>query len=341
MPAKSIGVGVVGCGRIGRVHAGLLARRVEGATVVGVFDPRAPSAAELASELGVPAAGSVEALIARDDLDAIAVCSSTDTHVDVIVAAAQAGKAILCEKPISLDLAQVDRALSQVERAGVPLQIGFNRRFDPGHQSVRDAVASGVVGDVHILRISSRDPVPPPLAYVEVSGGIFLDMTIHDFDMARYVTGSDVVEVYACGALRIEPSFAGAGDLDTVAVTLTHESGAFTLIDNSRRAVYGFDQRVEAFGSAGVAFSDNLPAHGGSVREPQGVRGAPLPAVFLERYLESYEREWEAFVRFVRDGGPSPVGGADARAALVIGLAAWRSARERRPIAVAEVAAGP
>jgi myo-inositol 2-dehydrogenase/D-chiro-inositol 1-dehydrogenase len=337
MSAEPLGVGVVGCGRIGRVHAGLLAGRVAGAALVGVFDSHAPSAAELAADLGVPAADSVEALLARGDLDAVAVCSSTDTHVDVIVAAADAGKAIFCEKPISLDLAEVDRALSAVEQAAVPLQIGFNRRFDPGHQSVRDAVAAGDVGDVHIVRISSRDPVPPPLSYVELSGGIFLDMTIHDFDMARYVTGSDVLEVYARGAIRIEPSYARAGDLDTVVVTLAHANGALALIDNSRRAAYGFDQRVEAFGSAGVAASDNLPAHGGTLRQISGARGAPFPSVFLERYLTSYAREWGAFVRYVGEGGPSPVEGSDGRASLVIGLAAWRSSHEGRPVPVAEI----
>jgi myo-inositol 2-dehydrogenase/D-chiro-inositol 1-dehydrogenase len=340
MPAEAVRVGVVGCGRIGRVHAELVAQRVPGATLVGVFDSHGPSAVAVASALGVPAAESVEALVARDDVDAVAVCSNTDTHVDVVVAAAQAGKAIFCEKPISIELAEVDRALAAVELARVPLQIGFNRRFDPGHRSVRDAVAAGSVGDVHIVRISSRDPVPPPLSYIEGSGGIFLDMTIHDFDMARYVTGSDVVEVYACGAIRIDPSYAEAGDLDTVVVTLTHDNGAYTVIDNSRRAVYGFDQRVEVFGSAGVVASDNLPAYGGIRREAAGSYAPPLPTVFLDRYHDSYAREWEAFVEYVREGGPSPVDGAAGRAPLVIGLAAWRSTHEGRPVSIAEIGAG-
>jgi myo-inositol 2-dehydrogenase/D-chiro-inositol 1-dehydrogenase len=215
--------------------------------------------------------------------------------------------------------------------------VGFNRRFDPGHASVREAVAAGAVGDVHLVRISSRDPEPPPLAYVRVSGGIFLDMTIHDFDMARFVTGSEVEEVYARGEVRIDPAFADAGDVDTAVVTLRHTDGTLTLIDNSRRAVYGFDQRVEAFGSRGVASSENPGAHAGVVRTAAGGEVARLPTFFLERYVPSYLGEWRAFVAAVRHGGPSPVGGAAGRAPLAIGLAAWRSLRERRPVRIDEI----
>jgi myo-inositol 2-dehydrogenase/D-chiro-inositol 1-dehydrogenase len=288
------------------------------------------------ARLGVPVARSVEELLA-DDVDAVAICTSTDTHADLVVAAAGAGKAIFCEKPVSLDLEEVDRALDAVEAAGVPFQIGFNRRFDPGHQSVRDAVASGAVGEPHLVRISSRDPAPPPLAYVRVSGGIFLDMTIHDFDMARYVTGSEVVEVFARGAVRIDPAFAEAGDVDTALVTLVHENGCLTAIDNSRQAVYGFDQRVEVFGSAGMAASENPLAHAGVVRTADGGRAATLPYFYLERYTPSYVREWEAFATCVMAGISPPVTAADARAPLVIGLAAWRSVREQRPVRVADV----
>jgi myo-inositol 2-dehydrogenase/D-chiro-inositol 1-dehydrogenase len=270
----------------------------------------------------------------------VAICSSTDTHADLLVAAAAAGKAIFCEKPVSLDLAEVDRALAAVEESGVPFQIGFNRRFDPAHQSVADAVRTGTLGDVHLVRITSRDPAPPPLSYIKVSGGIFLDMTIHDFDMARYVTGSDVVEVFARGAVRVDPAIGEAGDVDTAVITLVHANGCLTTIDNSRRAVYGFDQRVEAFGADGMALSDNPRAHTGTVATAEGTRGATLPYFFLERYIPSYLREWEAFVGAVRDGAPTPAGVADARAPLVIGLAAWRSLREGRPVAVEEVETG-
>jgi len=332
-------IGVMGVGRIGRMHAELLTRRVAGAAVAAVYDPDGESARTVGDELGIPVAGSIEEVLAAGDVDAVAICSSTATHAELIVAAAEAGKAIFCEKPVSLDLADVDRALAVVEAAGVPFQIGFNRRFDPGHQSVRDAVAAGTIGEPHLVRISSRDPAPPPIEYVRTSGGLFLDMTIHDFDMARYVTGSEVVEVYARGACRIEPAFGEVGDVDTAMIMLTHENGCLTAIDNSRQAVYGFDQRVEAFGSGGLAASENPPAHCGVVRTAEGSRRPTLPYFYLERYIPSYVRQWQAFVAAVAAGVTPPVTTADARAPLVIGLAAWRSVREQRPVAVAEVRA--
>jgi myo-inositol 2-dehydrogenase/D-chiro-inositol 1-dehydrogenase len=327
-------VGVIGVGRIGRLHAELLSRQITGAEVTAVFDVFGDAATTMARELGVVRASSAEELISAADVDAVAICSSTDTHADLLVAAAAAGKAIFCEKPVSLDLSEVDRALSAVASAGVPFQIGFNRRFDPGHASVAEAVRAGRIGEPHLARISSRDPAPPPLEYVKRSGGLFLDMTIHDFDMARFVTGSEVVEVFARGAVRIDPAVGEAGDIDTALVTLVHENGCLTSIDNSRQAKYGYDQRVEVFGSEGMATSENPPAHAGSVRTAEGLSGPPLPYFFLDRYVPSYVREWEAFIASVRDGTPSAVGVTDARAPLVIGLAAWQSVREGRPVAV-------
>jgi myo-inositol 2-dehydrogenase / D-chiro-inositol 1-dehydrogenase len=332
-----IRVAVLGTGRIGSLHAELVARQVAGLTLAAVHDANRDAVEAVASELGVPVAPSVDELLGSSDVDAVAICTSTDTHVDLIVAAAKAGKAIFCEKPVALTLADVDRALAAVEDAGVLFQIGFNRRFDPAHRAVRDAVASGTIGELHVLRITSRDPEPPPLAYLRSSGGIFLDMTIHDFDMARFVSGSEVEEVYARGAAQILPAISDTGDLDTAVVTLAHENGTLTVIDNSRQAVYGYDQRVEAFGSAGVAVSDNPLEHAMVVRTAEGGMSARLPHFFLERYVPSYLGEWQAFGDAVRFGGPSPVGGSDARAPLAIGLAAWRSVRERRPVQVAEM----
>jgi myo-inositol 2-dehydrogenase / D-chiro-inositol 1-dehydrogenase len=336
-PSGPVRVGVLGTGRIGRLHAELLAEQVPGAALVAVYDVVEELARPIAERFDARVAASAGELLAAGDVDAVAICTTTDTHVDAIVAAAAAGKAILCEKPISLDLADVDRALAAVDESGVLFQVGFNRRFDPAHQSVHDAVASGAIGDVHLVRISSRDPAPPPVEYARHSGGIFLDMTIHDFDMARYVTGSEVVEVFARGAVRIVPELSELGDVDTAAVVLVHESGAIAAIDNSRQAVYGFDQRVEAFGSGGMAASENPFAHTGVVRTKDGTRAATLPYFFLERYVPSYVREWEAFVRAFREGLPSPVGGPDGRAPLAIGLAALRSQRENRPVRVDEV----
>lgn len=331
-------IGILGTGRIGAMHADLLAGRVEGAAVAMVYDASAQRAREVAAGLHEARVATDPAeLLGAPDLDAVAICSSTDTHADLVVAAAQAGKAIFCEKPISLELADIDRALAAVERAGVLLQVGFNRRFDPSHRAVRDAVAAGEVGAPELVRISSRDPTPPPLEYVRVSGGIFLDMTIHDFDMARFVTCSDVLEVFARGAVRVDPAIGEAGDLDTVVVTLTHENGALTVIDNSRRSSYGYDQRVEVFGSEGVVASENPLAHTAVLRNAAGSRAAALPHFFLERYAASYLAELQAFVEAVRSGGPSPVGGADGRAPIAIGLAAWRSVREGRAVRVAEI----
>jgi myo-inositol 2-dehydrogenase/D-chiro-inositol 1-dehydrogenase len=330
-------IGVIGVGRIGRMHAELLARRVPGTAVSAIYDAHADTARTIGAQLGIPVAASVEELLASADVDAVAICTTTDTHADLIVDAARAGKAIFCEKPVSLDLETVDRALAAVEEAGVPFQIGFNRRFDPAHASVREAVASGRIGEPQLARITSRDPAPPPMAYVRHSGGIFLDMTIHDFDMARFLTGSEVVEVFARGAVRVDPAFADEGDVDTAMVTLVHENGCLTSIDNSRRAVYGYDQRVEVFGSEGMAASENPLGHSGVLRTAEGTRESTLPYFYLERYTPSYLREWEAFAAALSAGAAPLVGPADARAPLVIGLAAWRSVRENRPVRIAEV----
>ncbi len=331
----SVRVGVIGTGRIGRLHAQLLAGEVSGLRLAAVSDVRADAAAACAARLGTQAV-TLDELLGRDDVDAVAICSSTDTHAELSVRAAKAGKAVFCEKPLSLDLAEVDQVLAAA--AGVPFMVGFNRRFDPAHQAVRDAAAEGRLGDLHIVRITSRDPAPPPPEYVRISGGIFLDMTIHDFDMARYVTGQEVVEVYARGEVRVDPRIGAEGDLDTAVVVLTHEDRTLTVIDNSREAVYGFDQRVEAFGSAGMAVSENPRAHTAVILGRGRASAQPLPWFFLDRYLPSYRREWDAFARYVRSGGPSPVPGSAARASVAIGLAAWRSVREGRPVRLAEVA---
>jgi myo-inositol 2-dehydrogenase/D-chiro-inositol 1-dehydrogenase len=327
---------VLGCGRIGSMHAAYLHRRVAGAEVVGVFDVAAEAATNVGAELGVPVAADLEAALAID-ADAVAICTSTDTHVDVMIAAAEAGRAIFCEKPISLDVAEVDRALAAVEAAGVPLHIGFNRRFDPSHKAVADAVADGSIGEVEVVNITSRDPAPPPIAYIEVSGGIFNDMAIHDFDMARFVTGSEVESVYALGRVRVDPAIGQAGDVDTAVIVLTHENGCLTTIDISRRAVYGYDQRVEAFGSGGMAQSTNHHDANALVATAGGYRQPPLQNFFLERYTASYLDQWEAFVAAVENGTPTPISGADGRAPLVIGMAAKRSMDEGRPVLITEI----
>jgi myo-inositol 2-dehydrogenase / D-chiro-inositol 1-dehydrogenase len=328
---------VLGCGRIGKMHAEMLARQVSGTSVSVVFDVIDAAAQAVATDIGARVATSLVEAVSADDVDAVAICTSTDTHVEAMIAAAQAGKAVFCEKPISLSIAEVDRGLAAVESAGVKLQIGFNRRFDPSHKAVADAVQHGAVGEVHLCNITSRDPGPPPIEYIRVSGGMFNDMTIHDFDMARYVTGSEVTEVFAKGAVRVDPAIGEAGDIDTAVIVLTHENGAISTIDNSRKATYGYDQRVEAFGSLGMASSANTHQFNSTLATDVGYRQPPLENFFIERYARSYLDQWAAFVNMVRTDGPSPATGLDGRAPLVIATAALRSMRENRPVSIAEV----
>ncbi len=326
-------IAVLGVGRIGAMHADLIHNQIAGSTVAGVFDVFDQSAQAVADQLNVARFASVEEALASE-ADAVAICTSTPTHVDLMIQAAEAGKAIFCEKPVSLDLAEVDRGLAAVEAAGVPLHIGFNRRFDPSHAAVQQAVAAGKVGELRQLRVASRDPEPPPIEYVNVSGGIFLDMTIHDFDMARFVTGSEVVEVFAKGSVMVDQAIGDAGDFDTVTVVLTHANGTVTTIDNCRQSAFGYDQRVEAFGSLGMATSENHADNSMVLRGVEGSNGAVVPHFFLDRYIPSYLQQWHDFIAAVESGSPTPVSGADGRAPLVIGLAAIESAKTNAPVAI-------
>ncbi|HXR21325.1 MAG TPA: inositol 2-dehydrogenase [Acidimicrobiales bacterium] len=334
--AAPLRVGLIGSGRIGRMHAGLLAGGINGAVLSAVTDAMPDLADEIGRTYNVPAV-ETDRLIADPAIDAVAICAPTSTHVRYIIEAAEAGKSIFCEKPVSLDLAEVDRALAVVSRAGARLMVGFNRRFDPSHAAVRVAVANGSVGAPHLVRITSRDPEPPPMSYARGSGGIFLDMTVHDFDMARYVVGSEVVEVTAAGAVRTDPELEGIGDVDTAVTMLRHENACLTVIDNSRQASYGYDQRVEVLGAKGLAGSDNPRTTTAFTWDGSGTRAATLPYFFIERYRESYLRQWEAFVASVASGTPPPTSGADGRAALVLGLAAKRSLLEHRTVQTAEI----
>ena len=330
-------IAVLGTGRIGKMHAEIITNQIDGLDVASVYDVYTEGAEAVAASIGCERAESVDEIMSSD-VDAVAICTSTDTHVDLVVAAAEAGKSIFLEKPVSLNLAEVDRAVAAVEAAGVPIQVGFNRRFDPSHAAVQAAVANGDVGELHMVKITSRDPAPPPIEYVKVSGGMFNDMTIHDFDMARFVTGSEIVEVYAKGAVRVDPAIGEAGDIDTAMIILTHEDGTLTYIDNSRQAVYGYDQRVEAFGSGGMAASENPRSHFTQLHSAQGTRLEPVPYFFIERYMQSYVNEWDAFVTGLSTGS-MPLGIADGRAPLVAGIAALRSHQENRPVRTDEVTA--
>ena len=332
-----IRIGLLGAGRIGRLHARLLAHEVPGLRLAGVYDIDSDASEDLGRVLGAPVASSAEELITRETTDAVAICTGADTHVDLLLDAAGTGKPVFLEKPVSFDLGEVDRAVAAVESSGLYVQVGFNRRYDPAHASVRSAVAADDIGEVHLVRISSRDPEPPPPEYMRVSPGLFLDTTAHDFDMARFLTGAEIEEVFAFGEARVNSAVAGPGDFDTAIVALRHADRVLTVIDNSRHAAYGYDQRVEAFGSAGMAASHNPRLHPGSVSTGSGTRTQPLLHFFLERYRASYTAQWEAFEHAVRAELPPPVSIHDGRAALVGGLAAARAVRERRPVRLDEI----
>ncbi len=336
--AETVHVGIIGAGRIGRVHAENLAFRIPEAQVVAIADLRREAAEECAKLFGIPRVADDPAAVLDDpDIEAVLICSPTDTHAELIEKAAAAGKHIFCEKPIALDLAAIDRALEAVEKAGVKLQVGFNRRFDPNFRAVHDMIADGKIGTPHILRITSRDPEPPPIEYIKKSGGIFLDMTIHDFDMARYLIGSEVNEIYVTGGVMVDPAIGKAGDIDTAVITLKFESGAIGTIDNSRKSAYGYDQRVEVFGSGGaVAISNNTP-HTAILSDSEGIHGPKPLYFFMQRYTESFVNELREFVEAVRGDMPVPVTGIDGRIPVVMGLAAWRSYREDRPVKLSEI----
>jgi myo-inositol 2-dehydrogenase/D-chiro-inositol 1-dehydrogenase len=336
---SKVNVGLIGAGRIGRLHAEHLAFRIPQANLLAMSDIILEAAQRCAAAFDVPtAAQDHRAIMENPAIDAVVICSSTDTHARMIEDAAAAGKHIFCEKPIDFDLARIDRALAAVEEAGVKLQIGFNRRFDPNFKRVHDLVAEGKVGEPHILRITSRDPAPPPIEYVKVSGGIFLDMTIHDFDMARYLVGSEVEEIYVAGGVMVDPQIGQAGDIDTAVITLRFENGVVGTIDNSRQAVYGYDQRVEVFGSGGCVSADNNYPNTAVVSDGQRVhRDLPLN-FFMERYVDSYVAEMETFIACVQRDEEPPVTGLDGRIPVVMGYAAAKSYAENRPVKLSELA---
>ncbi|MGE4183351.1 MAG: inositol 2-dehydrogenase, partial [Limisphaerales bacterium] len=285
METIPLGLGVIGAGRIGQLHAANLSHRVPGARLLMVTDAVASTAAACATALGVPEHGTdYRRILDNPGIQAVVICSPTDTHTEIIQAAAAAGKHVFCEKPIDVDLPRIDAALAAVQKAGILFQVGFNRRFDPNFQRVRQAVAQGEIGIPHQVHITSRDPGPPPVEYIRKSGGIFLDMSIHDFDMAQFLVDSPIVEVYATGGVRVNPAIGEAGDLDTVVILLKYASGATAIIENCRQAVYGYDQRVEVFGSEGTIRIDNNYPNNAILSTKASIRRDLPYHFFLERY---------------------------------------------------------
>ena len=314
MGKPKLSIGIIGAGRIGGVHAETLAFRLPDAVPLIITDINRPAAEEVAARCGIPrVTGSAEDILADPAIEAVLICSSTDTHADLVVAAAREGKHIFCEKPIALRLEKIDQALAAVKKAGVQLQVGFNRRFDPSFARMRRAVESGEIGTPHLLHIIRRDPEPPPISHIKASGGIFLDMTIHDFDMARFLMGSEVEEVFTAAGVRVDPGIGEAGDLDTAVVLLRFKSGAIGTIDNCRKAVYGYDQRVEIFGSDGAISTGNCYPNQAVVSTATAIRKDLPLHFFMDRYAESFANELQAFVKAVLEGGPIPVSGIDGR----------------------------
>ncbi len=295
-------------------------------------------AQDIAQKYGIPGATSNSQEVLDDkSIDAVVISSPTDTHADLIIGAARAGKHIFCEKPIDLNLSRIDLALAAVEKAGVKLQVGFNRRFDPNFRRIHEAIAKGEIGTPHLLHIVSRDAEPPTIGYVKSSGGIFFDMTIHDFDMARFLVGDEVEEIYATGAVRIDPEIGAAGDLDTAVTLLRFRGGAIGTIDNSRKAVYGYDQRAEVFGSAGAIATSNVYPNEAVISTAREIkRDLPLN-FFMERYATSYVDEMRSFVDAVVNDRPVAINGFDGRTPVAMAAAAHLSWKENRPVKLAEI----
>jgi myo-inositol 2-dehydrogenase/D-chiro-inositol 1-dehydrogenase len=321
-----------GAGRIGAIHAANLAAsgRVR---LKHVVDVNTAAAEALAARHGARAS-STEAALADPEVGAVIIASSTDTHADLVIAAARAGKAIFCEKPIDLSLARVDACLAEVRKAGVPMLVGFNRRFDPDFAELRRRIGAGAVGAVEQVVITSRDPGPPPVAYIKVSGGLFRDMTIHDFDMARWLLGEEPVEVFAYGASLVDPAIGAAGDIDSAMVLLRTAGGRMAHINNSRRASYGYDQRIEVHGSLGRLIAGNRTPTTVELADANAVAADKPLHFFLERYADAYRIELNAFLDAVTNGTPIPVGAEDGRQALLLANAALRSLQEGRPVRV-------
>jgi len=334
---KTINVAVAGLGRIGKIHLKNLSRNFAEIKVVAAMDVFDESKA-IADEFNVPVfVKTFDELLAVPNVDAVVICSPTDTHANYVVQAAKAGKQIFCEKPLDLSLERVQEVLEIVKETGVKLMLGFNRRFDPEFKKIRQLVENDAVGNPQIIKITSRDPGPPPVSYVKVSGGMFLDMTIHDFDMARYISGKQVKEVFAKATVKVDPEIGKAGDVDTAIITLTFEDDSMAVIDNCRKAVYGYDQRLEVFGSKGMTQAENNFPNNHKLYTESGVSGDLPLHFFLERYDASYNQEIREFIDALVNDTEMPVDGEDGLLSIAIGLAAKKSVEENRPIQMSEI----
>ena len=327
--------GLLGAGRIGKVHARAISADA-GAKLVAVADAMAPAAAAVAAQYGCDVR-SIDAILAATDIDAVVICTPTDTHADLIEAFARAGKAIFCEKPIDLSLARVKSCLSVVRDTKAVLVVGFNRRFDPHFAAVKAEVTKGTIGAVEMVTITSRDPGAPGVDYIKRSGGIFRDMTIHDFDMARFLLGEEVTEVSAMAAVLVDPAIGAAGDSDSVQVMLKTASGKMALISNSRRATYGYDQRIEVHGALGAVAAENQRPVSIEVASATGYTRPPLHDFFMTRYTAAYAAEIATFIQAVAGSAVASPSGEDGLSALALAEAALKSVAEGRMVKVSEI----
>ena len=332
-------IGLLGAGRIGKLHGTNLVNFVPDAEVVVVADPFMNADMEAwAESLGIPkCTKNADEVFTDPDVDAVFICSSTDTHAEFIMKAAKAGKDIFCEKPIHTDISKIKEAIAATEEAGVKLQVGFVRRFDRSHKAVRDVAVSGDLGKVYVVKVTSRDPEGPPMSYVEVSGGIFNDMMIHDFDMVRYLSGSEVTEVTAVGAVLTDPGYAKYDDVDTAIVTLKFANGAIGVIDNCRTAPYGYDQRVEVHCEKGCVQDRNNLENEAFISRGDGVISAKPTWFFLERYNDAFVQEEKDFIDCIINDKPVPVDGNDGLQPVRIALAAKKSLKEGRAVKLDEI----
>jgi myo-inositol 2-dehydrogenase / D-chiro-inositol 1-dehydrogenase len=326
--------GLLGAGRIGKVHAKAITGDAK-ARLVAVADAMAPAAAAVAAQYGCEVR-TIDAIEAAKDIDAVVICTPTDTHADLIERFARAGKAIFCEKPVDLSLARVRACMKVVAAEKAKLMVGFNRRFDPHFRAVRAAIDQGRIGKVEMVTITSRDPDAPPISYIKTSGGIFRDMTIHDFDMARFLLGEEVATVMASAAVLTDPEIGKAGDYDSVSVILTTASGKQCVISNSRRATYGYDQRIEVHGSEGMVAAENQRPVSIELASASGYTRPPLHDFFMTRYTEAYAAEIAAFIAAITDGATISPSGEDGLAALALAEAALKSVTEGRAVKLSE-----
>jgi len=332
-------VGIIGAGRIGKVHTQSICNIVKNATIKTIADPfMNEETAAWAKSLGVTnTTKDYKEILADPEIQAVLICSSTNTHSPISVEAIKAGKHVFCEKPIDHDIDKIKDVIEALKENPVKYQVGFNRRFDHNFEAVRNAVAAGKIGDPHIIRVTSRDPEPPSAEYAAVSGGMFLDMTIHDFDMVRYLAGCDAEEIYVQSAVLVDPAIGEAGDVDTAVITIKMENGAIAVIDNSRRAAYGYDQRAEVFGSKGMVATANDTESSAVLSTADGVTGEKPLYFFLERYMQSFAKEVNCFIQAIEENTDTPLGVEDGLKPVLMGIAAKKSVAEHRPVKISEV----